>query len=208
MRHERRRTGCWSGYDDEVANPIALPPSQMDAFVNDTPPAKLSEAEAANELMRLARTIAKHNKLYHTEDSPEISDADYDALVRRNNELEEAFPHLVRDDSPNRAVGAAVANSPLSKVTHEQRMYSLDNAFADEDITEWIARVRRFLNLPEGEPVTVTAEDKIDGLSCALRYEKGKLVLADRKSTRLNSSHVKISYAVFCLKKKKLENSK
>ncbi|MGI9362723.1 MAG: NAD-dependent DNA ligase LigA [Parasphingorhabdus sp.] len=150
----------------------------MDAFVNDTPPAKLSEAEAANELMRLARTIAKHNKLYHTEDSPEISDADYDALVRRNNELEEAFPHLVRDDSPNRAVGAAVANSPLSKVTHEQRMYSLDNAFADEDITEWIARVRRFLNLPEGEPVTVTAEDKIDGLSCALRYEKGKLVLA------------------------------
>lgn len=146
--------------------------------MNDTPPAKLSEAEAANELMRLARTIAKHNKLYHTEDSPEISDADYDALVRRNNELEEAFPHLVRDDSPNRAVGAAVANSPLSKVTHEQRMYSLDNAFADEDITEWIARVRRFLNLPEGEPVTVTAEDKIDGLSCALRYEKGKLVLA------------------------------
>ena len=146
--------------------------------MNDTSPAKLSEAEAANELMRLARTIAKHNKLYHTEDSPEISDADYDALVRRNNELEEAFPHLVRDDSPNRAVGAAVANSPLSKVTHEQRMYSLDNAFADEDITEWIARVRRFLNLPEGEPVTVTAEDKIDGLSCALRYEKGKLVLA------------------------------
>src|SRR5690554_3728658 len=178
MRHERRRTGCWSGYDDEVANPFAFPPSKMDAFVNDTPPAKLSEAQAANELMRLARTIAKHNKLYHTEDSPEISDADYDALVRRNNELEEAFPHLVRDDSPNRAVGAAVANSPLSKVTHEQRMYSLDNAFADEDITEWIARVRRFLNLPEGEPVTVTAEDKIDGLSCALRYEKGKLVLA------------------------------
>ncbi|HEY9091687.1 MAG TPA: NAD-dependent DNA ligase LigA [Parasphingorhabdus sp.] len=146
--------------------------------MNDTPPAKLSEAEAANELMRLARIIAKHNKLYHTEDSPEISDAEYDALVRRNNELEEAFPHLVRDDSPNRLVGAAVASSPLSKVTHEQRMYSLDNAFADEDITEWIARVRRFLNLPEGEPVAVTAEDKIDGLSCALRYEKGELVLA------------------------------
>ncbi|WP_414696325.1 NAD-dependent DNA ligase LigA [Parasphingorhabdus sp.] len=150
----------------------------MQESVNDTPPAKLSEAEAANELMRLARIIAKHNKLYHTEDSPEISDAEYDALVRRNNELEEAFPHLVRDDSPNRLVGAAVASSPLSKVTHEQRMYSLDNAFADEDITEWIARVRRFLNLPEGEPVAVTAEDKIDGLSCALRYEKGELVLA------------------------------
>ena len=142
------------------------------------PPADLSEAEAANELMRLARQIAKHNKLYHTEDSPEISDADYDALVRRNNELEEAFPHLVRDDSPNRMIGAAVAASPLSKVKHEQRMMSLDNGFSDEDIAEWLARVRRFLNLPEDAPVAVTAEDKIDGLSCSLRYEKGELVLA------------------------------
>ncbi len=139
---------------------------------------RLSEAEAANELMRLAKTIAKHNKLYHAEDTPEISDADYDALVRRNNELEEAFPHLVRDDSPNKLVGAAVAASPLSKVAHEQRMMSLDNGFSDEDIAEWLARVRRFLNLPEGEPVAVTAEDKIDGLSCSLRYEKGELVLA------------------------------
>ncbi|WP_442955279.1 NAD-dependent DNA ligase LigA [Parasphingorhabdus sp.] len=128
--------------------------------------------------MRLARKIAKHNRLYHAEDSPEISDADYDALVRRNNELEAAFPHLVRDDSPNRLVGAAVAASPLSKVKHEQRMMSLDNGFADEDIAEWLARVRRFLNLEEGAPVAVTAEDKIDGLSCSLRYEKGELVLA------------------------------
>ncbi len=139
---------------------------------------KISEADAANELMRLARTIAKHNKLYHADDMPEIADAEYDALVRRNNELEEAFPHLVRDDSPNKLVGAAVASSPLSKVAHEQRMMSLDNGFSDEDIAEWLARVRRFLNLPEGEPVAVTAEDKIDGLSCSLRYEKGELVLA------------------------------
>lgn len=138
----------------------------------------LTEADAANELMRLAKTIAKHNKLYHAEDSPEISDADYDALVKRNTALEEAFPHLVREDSPNKLVGAAVAASPLSKVTHEQRMMSLDNGFSDEDIAEWLARVRRFLNLPEDEPVAVTAEDKIDGLSCALRYEKGELVLA------------------------------
>ena len=138
----------------------------------------ISEADAANELMRLARTIAKHNKLYHAEDTPEISDAEYDALVRRNNELEEAFPHLVRENSPNRLVGAAVAASPLSKVAHEQRMMSLDNGFSDEDIAEWLARVRRFLNLSEGAPVAVTAEDKIDGLSCSLRYEKGDLVLA------------------------------
>ncbi|QTD57687.1 NAD-dependent DNA ligase LigA [Parasphingorhabdus cellanae] len=128
--------------------------------------------------MRLAKTIAKHNRLYHAEDMPEIADAEYDALVRRNNELEEAFPHLVRDDSPHKLVGAAVANSPLSKVAHEQRMMSLDNGFSDEDIAEWLARVRRFLNLPEDEMVAVTAEDKIDGLSCSLRYEKGELVLA------------------------------
>ena len=138
----------------------------------------LSEADAANELMRLAKTIAHHNKRYHAEDDPEISDGEYDALVKRNTALEEAFPHLVRDDSPNKQVGAAVAASPLQKVTHEQRMMSLDNGFSDEDIAEWLARVRRYLNLAEDEPVAVTAEDKIDGLSCSLRYEKGELVLA------------------------------
>ena len=138
----------------------------------------LTEAEAANELMRLAKQIAHHNKLYHAEDSPEISDADYDALVRRNNALEEAFPHLIRADSPNRLIGAAVEASPLAKVTHAQRMMSLDNGFAAEDIEEFAARVRRFLNLGEGEAVALTAEDKIDGLSCSLRYEKGVLVQA------------------------------
>ncbi|WP_310020360.1 NAD-dependent DNA ligase LigA [Croceicoccus sp. BE223] len=138
----------------------------------------MSEAEAANELMRLARQIARHNRLYHAEDSPEISDADYDALVRRNAAIEDAFPHLVRDDSPSRAVGHEVAASPLSKVTHEVRMMSLDNAFADEEVADFVARVRRFLSLPEGEPVAFTAEDKIDGLSCSLRYEGGRLVRA------------------------------
>ncbi|WP_432769373.1 MAG: NAD-dependent DNA ligase LigA [Sphingopyxis sp.] len=138
----------------------------------------LSEAEAANELMRLARQIAHHNQRYHAEDSPEISDADYDALVRRNNALEEAFPHLIRADSPNKLVGAAVEASPLAKVAHAQRMMSLDNAFADDDVAEFAARVRRFLNLPEDAAVALTAEDKIDGLSCSLRYEKGVLVQA------------------------------
>ena len=138
----------------------------------------LGEADAANELMRLAKAIAHHNTLYHAEDSPEISDAEYDALVRRNNALEEAFPHLVRADSPNKLVGAAVEASPLAKVTHAQRMMSLDNAFADEDVAEFVARVRRFLNLPEDAAVALTAEDKIDGLSCSLRYEQGQLVQA------------------------------
>ncbi len=138
----------------------------------------LSQAEAANELMRLAKQIAYHSKRYHAEDAPEIDDADYDALVRRNNELEAAFPALIRADSPNNQVGAAVEASPLAKVTHAQRMMSLDNAFSGEDVEEFAARVRRFLNLGADEVVALTAEDKIDGLSCSLRYEKGQLVQA------------------------------
>ena len=137
-----------------------------------------TEAEAANELMRLAKAIAHHNRRYHAEDAPEISDAEYDALVRRNNELEAAFPHLVRADSPNAKVGAAVEGSPLSKITHAKRMMSLDNAFSDEDVHDFVARVRRFLNLPDGTPVALTAEDKIDGLSLSLRYEDGVLTQA------------------------------
>ncbi|MBT2187420.1 NAD-dependent DNA ligase LigA [Sphingobium nicotianae] len=143
-----------------------------------TDPATLSEADAANRLMRLAREIAHHNRLYHADDAPEISDADYDALVRENNALEAAFPHLIRADSPNRQVGASVAASALAKVRHEKRMMSLDNAFADEEVEEFVARVRRYLNLPEGEGVAMTAEDKIDGLSLSIRYEGGRLVRA------------------------------
>ncbi len=139
---------------------------------------QLSEADAANELMRLAKAIAHHNRRYHAEDSPEISDAEYDALVRRNAELEAAFPHLVREDSPSRLVGHEVAASPLSKVQHEVRMMSLDNAFADADVAEFEARVRRYLNLSAEAELAFTAEDKIDGLSCSLRYEEGQLVRA------------------------------
>ena len=138
----------------------------------------ISEAEAANELMRLARQIARHDRLYHTEDAPEISDAEYDALVRRNAELEAGFPHLVRPDSPSRKVGHDVAASPLSKIRHEVRMMSLDNAFAEAEVAEFVARVRRYLALAEGEALAFTAEDKIDGLSCSLRYEHGELALA------------------------------
>ncbi len=138
----------------------------------------LSEADAANELMRLARLIAKHDKLYHAQDNPEITDQEYDALVRRNAELESAFPHLIRDDSPSKNVGHQIAASPLSKVTHEVRMMSLDNGFSREEIEEWTARMRRFLSLDDAQVMAFTAEDKIDGLSCSLRYEGGKLVRA------------------------------
>ncbi|QKG71752.1 NAD-dependent DNA ligase LigA [Erythrobacter mangrovi] len=146
--------------------------------IDQTVPVDMSEADAANELMRLAKAIAYHDRLYHAEDTPEISDPEYDALVRRNAAIEAAFPHLVRDDSPSRKVGFAIAASPLSKVTHEVRMMSLDNAFSAEEVEEWVARVRRFLALPENEVIAFTAEDKIDGLSCSLRYEKGVLVRA------------------------------
>ena len=138
----------------------------------------LTEADAANELMRLAKQIAHHDRLYHAEDAPEITDQEYDALVRRNAELEAAFPQLVREDSPSRKVGHAIASSPLSKVKHEVRMMSLDNAFSAEEVEEWVARVRRFLSLADDAPLAFTAEDKIDGLSCSLRYEKGVLVRA------------------------------
>ncbi|MFU7528290.1 NAD-dependent DNA ligase LigA [Qipengyuania sp. ASV99] len=146
-----------------------MPPSQS---------VELSEADAANELMRLAKVIARHDRLYHAEDAPEITDAEYDALVRRNRELEEAFPHLIRADSPSQKVGHEISASPLSKVTHELRMMSLDNAFNREEVEDWVARVRRYLNLDDGDPVAITAEDKIDGLSCSLRYEHGALVRA------------------------------
>ncbi|HVF95263.1 MAG TPA: NAD-dependent DNA ligase LigA [Sphingomonas sp.] len=137
----------------------------------------ITEAEAAAELETLAGRIAHHNRLYHRDDAPEISDADYDALVRRNAELERLFPALVRTDSPSRSVGAAPA-AHLAKVAHARPMMSLDNAFADDDVIEFVARVRRFLKLADDTPVALTAEPKIDGLSCSLRYEHGVLVQA------------------------------
>ncbi|HEX7851661.1 MAG TPA: NAD-dependent DNA ligase LigA [Sphingomonas sp.] len=142
-----------------------------------TIPLPANDQDAAAELEQLAAEIARHNRLYHADDAPEISDADYDALMRRNSAIEEAFPHLVRDDSPGRKVGAAPAGH-LAKVAHARPMFSLDNAFDDEEVGDFVGRVRRFLNLPDDAPVALTAEPKIDGLSCSLRYEKGRLVQA------------------------------
>jgi DNA ligase (NAD+) len=136
---------------------------------------KLSSAEAEKELDRLARAIAEADQHYHGDDAPMISDADYDALRRRNAQIEERFPLLVRPDSPSHRVGAK-ASEKFAKVLHAKPMLSLDNAFSDEDVADFMGRVRRFLGLKDDDEIAVTAEPKIDGLSASLRYEKGVLV--------------------------------
>jgi len=141
-----------------------------------TPATDLSEAEALEELTALADEIARHDIAYHREDAPTISDAAYDALKRRNAEIEARFPHLVRENSPSLRVGAA-RSEQFAPVEHGVPMLSLDNAFSDEDTAEFDARIRRFLRLTE-EPIAYTAEPKIDGLSCSIRYEQGRLVQA------------------------------
>lgn len=135
----------------------------------------LTEAEAREELARLAQAISAANRAYHTLDTPEISDADYDALKRRNAAIEARFPRLKRADSPSDQVGGAVAEG-FGKVPHRRPMLSLENAFAAEEVTDFDDRIRRFLGFT-GE-VAYTAEPKIDGLSLSLRYEDGVLVQA------------------------------
>ncbi len=142
-----------------------------------SPADDLTAAEAAAELARLAAEIARHDRLYYQSDDPEISDADYDALRQRNDAIEARFPDLVREDSPSRRIGAP-ASETFAKVRHRVPMLSLGNAFADEDVSEFVVRVRRFLSLAADDPLAVTAEPKIDGLSISLRYEKGVLVEA------------------------------
>jgi DNA ligase (NAD+) len=141
------------------------------------PVGKLTEAEAAAELERLAREIGRHDTLYYRQDAPEISDADYDALRERNAAIEARFPELRRADSPSRRIGAAPVEA-FGKVRHAVPMLSLGNAFADDEVAEFAARVRRFLGLAAEEPVEVVAEPKIDGLSISLTYEAGRLALA------------------------------
>src|SRR5271156_627565 len=135
----------------------------------------LTEAQAKAEHQRLAAEIAEHDRRYYQDDAPSVSDADYDALRRRYGALEERFPRLRTLESLTQRVGAA-PSPRFAKVRHAVPMLSLDNAFAEEDVVDFVARIRRFLRLPESEEIVFSAEPKIDGLSMSLRYEGGKLV--------------------------------
>ncbi|MDD9909177.1 MAG: NAD-dependent DNA ligase LigA [Ahrensia sp.] len=137
----------------------------------------LSSGEAGERIAALTHEIAEHDARYHGEDAPTISDADYDDLRAQLRKLEEAFPDLVEPDSPSKKVGSAPAGR-FPKIAHRIPMLSLDNAFSDEDVAEFVGRVKRFLKISPDAPLAFTAEPKIDGLSLALRYEDGKLVHA------------------------------
>jgi DNA ligase (NAD+) len=139
--------------------------------------ATLTPEAAAQEVARLTAAVARANRAYHSEDAPEISDAEYDALKRRLQAIEARFPQLAASDSPTRQIGAAPSET-FAKVRHAVRMLSLENAFEAEEITDFDERIRRYLNLGAEAALLYTAEPKIDGLSLSLRYEKGRLVMA------------------------------
>jgi DNA ligase (NAD+) len=152
-------------------NASTIPPSDL----TQAQAKAKAKAKAKAELKRLAREIAAHDERYYQNDAPTISDADYDALRRRNATLEARFPELVLADSPSRRVGAKPARG-FAKLRHAVPMLSLDNAFGDEDVADFVDRIRRFLRLSADEPLAFTAEPKIDGLSLSLRYEDGRLI--------------------------------
>jgi len=163
--------------------------AQEEQSLRATPVDRLSREDAERELEALAKEIAYHDIRYHQEDSPEISDGEYDALRRRNEAIEARFPDLVREDSPSKRVGAAPA-AGFRTVRHSVPMLSLGNAFNDEDVAEFLNRIRRFLGLPAGVPIEVVAEPKIDGLSCSLRYENGRLVRATTRGDGVEGEDV------------------
>ena len=139
------------------------------------PVEKLTRAEAVKELEWLASEIAAHDRRYYLNDAPSVSDAEYDTLRKRNTAIEIRFPDLIRQDSPSHRVGAKPSEK-FAKVVHSVPMLSLDNAFSDEDVIEFVARVRRFLGMKAEAELAFTAEPKIDGLSASLRYESGLFV--------------------------------
>src|SRR5215468_7811015 len=157
-------------------NPTSVTDTMPPKSASQIAPDALTEAQAKAELKRLAAEIAAHDKRYYQDDAPTVSDAEYDALRQRNAAIETRYPNLVRADSPSRRVGAAPA-AKFAKVRHGVPMLSLDNAFAEEDVVDFVGRIRRFLRLTEDDEIAFSAEPKIDGLSMSLRYENGELVI-------------------------------
>lgn len=153
--------------------------------------------DARNRHKKLADLIRHHNKKYHEEDAPEISDGDYDALWLELEKLEKDYPQLVTKDSPSQKVGSGVA-AGFKTVAHTIPMLSLGNAFADEDVTDFIDRIRKFLRLPDDEPVAVVTEPKIDGLSCSLRYENGKFVQAATRGDGTTGEDITANVKTIC----------
>src|ERR1700682_2003995 len=139
--------------------------------------AKLTKAQAKVELMRLALELEGHDKRYYQDDAPSVTDAEYDALRQRFNAIEKRFPEFVTSDSPSQKVGAAPSGK-FKKVRHAVPMLSLDNAFAEQDVFDFVGRIQRFLKLGDDDSIDFSAEPKIDGLSMSLRYEGGELVTA------------------------------
>jgi DNA ligase (NAD+) len=139
--------------------------------------AGLTKAQAKIELKRLTLELERHDKAYYQEDAPKISDAQYDALRKRFNAIEARFPEFVTSDSPSQKIGAAPSGK-FKKIRHSVPMLSLDNAFAEQDVLDFVGRIRRFLKLGDDDRIDFSAEPKIDGLSMSLRYEQGELVTA------------------------------
>ncbi|WP_137390758.1 NAD-dependent DNA ligase LigA [Rhodoligotrophos defluvii] len=164
----------------------------MTTLTSTKPVDQLSEDEAREELAQLAAEIAHHDELYYRDDAPVISDADYDALRMRNAAIEAQFPHLAREDSPSRRVGVK-PSGPFGTVRHAVPMLSLSNAFDDEDVHDFVGRIRRFLRLADDAPLAFTGEPKIDGLSISLRYERGKLVQAATRGDGYEGENVTVN---------------
>src|SRR5438067_1864828 len=185
-----------SSHSDLAARPVEL----------------LTEEEAAAELARLAAEIAHHDQLYYAKDQPEISDAAYDELRRRNTAIEARFPELIRADSPSRRVGAAPA-AGFAKVTHSVPMLSLENAFTEEEVRDFFAGVRNFFRRPEDlarvaeDAIEVMAEPKIDGLSAALRYERGRLALGATRGDGVTGEDVTANIRTLKTVPERLEGS-
>ncbi len=164
----------------------------MSKTITDIDVDALGEGQAKDALALLAAEILRHDELYHGQDAPEVTDAEYDALRRQNLAIEQRFPDLIREDSPSRRVGF-VALDKFEKLEHAIPMLSLENAFNDEDVYDFKKRMRKFLNLPADAPMALTAEPKIDGLSLALRYEQGKLVSAATRGDGATGENVTVN---------------